>query len=282
MSIPGMVAFSNRVIGAVDLRLVPSLLPIPTIGLATCLIDAWRTKKWLTVPLSLFALVSTLVATVYLANNTAKIETASGARWLYLPAQQEQVQIRTDFLQRLDTMEKRVKAWQDARAKNAQRPAGVEKLANEGKLLEALATGERGEPIGPMQGRYGSRGDLQFLLDPMSYGATPLLNLASTNAPVYTMAHWPDLKGAKELWQQNGDGYAAALKDAKTWVQQDIGAIMNPPRTAIAERWRSLAVAPIAVAVAWCLLAVALNGVLIALSETFGHLRRRAWRRQVG
>lgn len=225
---------------------------------------AWRTRKWVAVPICGLALGFALLASVLFTVNTGLTTLRGNTVHVFMPQRQSLIDARVDWLRRYDGDFAKLNAW---RASSRTGPDAV-------ALLQQLAGPQWEAPVqADWLGRFAR------VLPSDTYGPTPWV--FREYGVKFHLQSFHQAKGAAEQWRNVGDDYAAFLKKQHSLVEEELLAFTHLQPSSFAERWMRHGWQLFGIVAVGSLFAFLMNGVLLIWAEILGYARRRRWRRQV-
>jgi hypothetical protein len=257
-----------------------SFIPVFTLlpFLAVCIVIwlAWRTRTWASLWVGAGAIVCGLLGSVFTAGRTEIVPTRYQQRLMSKSQIPGEIADRQAWLTAYRTDFERIQAWRQARA---------EKATNADKLLQALASNDgqysfRDSYLAPVPNYWG--GGLTTLLPSTYTTGISTVSLLDDSDRRYSLTHWGGFKAAKDVWNQNGDGYAEYLKSVRTRVEAEIGLLQHLPPSSRWERFKLIAGPTVGASVSGALVLITVNGLILGLGAGRQRYRRNVWRRQLG
>ncbi|MEQ1932521.1 MAG: permease prefix domain 1-containing protein [Fimbriimonadaceae bacterium] len=251
---------------------------LPWIGALALIWIGFRHSRWIA-----FGAAGILVAVSALASlwTTSQIELAtlrSESIIVYVPRNASEIQQRKDWLNQAQSEFGQLQKWRASR----NTPAGEEVLKG---LIQY-----RGGYLAPVGGYSSSvltrvskggptfGGGGRFLIQP---GREPLGLYLNTYGSGFFMNHYDRYKEAREVWRDNGDGFAVYLKRQISAVEEETAALSSISPTPWGQRWNLLGKWQVTFGVILSGIFVGVNGVAMFLGSFYRQTRRNRWRRQI-
>lgn len=266
--LPWLVASPGDVMGFGDPLRQTDFLYIPAAMVAATALLAWRTRRWVAPQVATLTILAALGMVTYFGANTIRVRMNGSERLAYSPRIEQEAKSREAWLKAYER--EKLLVGQIVRA-----PAGAH-------VLEQTLKEQRRGWLAPLR--------------VSSYIYTPNLSLIGgkelrgplwTTDPfrkseVYHLLETSTLQDAEKSWAANGLAYQKFLAEVAEEVRSELAAFREPIPSSMAERWRELAVVPMACTITVSLFAILLNGLVLAFGDGVDRWRRFAWRRQLG
>ncbi len=244
------------------------------IGFAAIAVIAWLSRRWCSVPIAAACLVLTFVSGVFAMRTTSpySLDPKTGTIALLDDANaKRQIDLRDSWLKEHDESVAELKHAMNA--PKSEGPSPLEELVK--------AEYQLGYQF-PESSRTQFRDYRPIHIWPMSSESYPFwVSLSAPDERGFHMMTTDSADIAMEQWRLHGEEYLAFLETQRKEVireQQAFGAPANVDSAVITNR---LLYIPILTVGTFCLLALLLNGAVIALTDGVSALKRRSWKRQL-
>ncbi len=243
------------------------------IGFVAIAVIAWLSRRWCSVPIAVACLVLTFVSGVLAMQSTSpySLDPSTGTIALLDDANAKgQIDMRDSWLKEYNVSVAELK-----HALHAPKSVGP-------SPLEELIKSEYQGYQFPESSRTLFRGYRPIYAWPMSPEPYPFwLSLSAPDERGFHMTTTDSADVALEQWRLHGDEYLAFLETQRREVIREQQAFGAPAKVDSAVITNRLLYVPMLTVGTFCLLALLMNGAVIALTDGVTALKRRSWKRQL-
>ncbi len=241
------------------------LLVVPWLGLVVMAWIGFRTERWISLSASAILIGLAGLTSLWTASNIQLFNLGGDTLYVYEPNRANEIETRVAWLTQARSEFNQLQKWRAARNSVAGDQVLKELIEDSGRYFA---------PIG--RNSSGDRSLIQF-----SNRQKPLVYLGP-HAVSFGHYTYDQFNLAKQVWLQNGDQFALALKKDITNVDQERRALVSIVSTPWVERWRYIGKWEVTLGAALAILLILVNGLSKMLGEILNRARRTRWRRQIG
>ncbi len=245
--------------------LLTTVLALPWIVAALVLGLALRTRLWIAVPVCLSAIAAALLGGAWAASNVQLFANNGETYAVSASMVAKQLEARRQWVGAFDRDFPRIQAWR----------AGRNAHYGDALLKELMGP----ECLAPARTAWNYHARL---LPSSKLGSDGLDEYARRPSAIVALIPTGSFKVAKQMWIEEVDRYAAALKTKRAAIDAEIESIESPLDATWIQKWQRVGLAPVSFSLFGSFVLLILNGLAVGFVDIRRARRTVMWKRLVG